>query len=82
MPWYEVSTVSLRSEFVRLAQNDDANISQLCERFRISRKTGYKWLARFRAHGDAGSERAESPTELLTLSHPQRHGVFSATTPR
>jgi transposase InsO family protein len=54
MPWNEVSTVSLRSEFVRLAQHDDANISQLCERFRISRKTGYKWLARFRAHGDAG----------------------------
>jgi transposase InsO family protein len=54
MPWNEVSTVSLRAEFVRLAQTEDANISQLCDRFHISRKTGYKWLARFRCHGDSG----------------------------
>ena len=49
MPWNEVTTVTLRAKFVRLAQNEDANISQLCERFQISRKTGYKWLARFRS---------------------------------
>ena len=54
MPWNEVTTVKLRAEFVRLAQSEGANISQLCERFQISRKTGYKWLARFRSHGDAG----------------------------
>jgi transposase InsO family protein len=63
MPWNEVSTVTLRAEFVRLAQNNDANISQLCERFHISRKTGYKWLARFRAHGDAGlSDQSRRPS--------------------
>ena len=28
MPWNEVSTVTLRAEFVRLAQNNDANISK------------------------------------------------------
>jgi transposase InsO family protein len=54
MPWNEVTTVKLRAEFVRLAQSEGANISQLCERFQISRKTGYKWLARFRSHGDSG----------------------------
>jgi transposase InsO family protein len=54
MPWNEVTTVSLRAEFVRLAQYEGANISQLCERFKISRKTGYKWLARFRCHGESG----------------------------
>jgi transposase InsO family protein len=54
MPWNEVSTVSLRAEFVQLAQNEGANISQLCARFKISRKTGYKWLARFRREGDSG----------------------------
>jgi transposase InsO family protein len=35
-----------REEFVRLARQPDANVSQLCRRFAISRKTGYKWLAR------------------------------------
>lgn len=62
MPWNEVTTVSLRAEFVRLAQNEDVNISQLCERFQISRKTGYKWLARFRAQGDSGlSDQSRRP---------------------
>ena len=28
----------------------------LCERFGISRKTGYKWLNRFRENGQAGLE--------------------------
>jgi len=54
MPWNEVTTVKLRAEFVRLAQSEGANVSRLCERFQISRKTGYKWLARFRSQGDSG----------------------------
>jgi transposase InsO family protein len=39
--------MSQRKEFVMLANVSDANLSQLCERFGISRKTGYKWRARF-----------------------------------
>jgi transposase InsO family protein len=35
-----------REEFVRLARQPDANVSELCRRFAISRKTGYKWLQR------------------------------------
>lgn len=38
--------VDQREEFVRLARQPDANVSELCRRFAISRKTGYKWLAR------------------------------------
>lgn len=52
MPWKDCSAMSQRSEFVRLAQG--CNVSQLCRRFGISRKTGYKWLARFQAGGDPG----------------------------
>jgi transposase InsO family protein len=46
MPWQEVSTMSLRKEFVMLANVEGANRAELCRRFGISRKTGYKWLAR------------------------------------
>lgn len=46
MPWKEVTSVSLRKEFVALASLPDANISELCRRFGISRKTAYKWLKR------------------------------------
>jgi transposase InsO family protein len=48
--------MSLKAEFVRLAGVEGANISELCARFCVSRGTGYKWLERFRRHGDAGLE--------------------------
>ena len=46
MPWQEVDTMSLRREFVELASQEGANMSELCRRYEISRKTGYKWLGR------------------------------------
>ena len=60
MPWQEVETVSLRQEFARLAQAGGVNMSELCRRFRISRKTGYKWLARAAA-GEAMTDRSRRP---------------------
>jgi len=56
MPWQEVSTVKLRKEFIVFATREDANISELCRRFRISRTTAYKWLRRVRKEGDASLE--------------------------
>ena len=49
MGWKEFDRVSQREEFVRLAEADGVNFSRLCERFGISRKTGYKWRERHRA---------------------------------
>ncbi|MFK7779393.1 MAG: IS481 family transposase [Gimesia sp.] len=46
--------MSERKKFVLLASVEGANISKLCLRFGIARKTGYKWLQRFREDGDAG----------------------------
>lgn len=54
MPWKEADLMSLRKEFVTLAMVDGANISCLCRRFGISRKTGYKWIGRYLAEGDSG----------------------------
>ena len=54
MPWQEVSTMSLRQEFVRLAMREDANVRELCRGFGVSPKTGYKWIARYAAHGASG----------------------------
>jgi transposase len=52
MPWREVSTMDQRREFVQLAKREGSNRRELCRRFGISTKTGYKWLARSDA-GDA-----------------------------
>lgn len=55
MPWKKEETVlSIRKEFVSLADRENANMTQLCDRYGISRKTGYKWLRRWRKYGDQG----------------------------
>jgi transposase InsO family protein len=46
MPWGEKSAMSQREEFVKLAQEENSNISSLCQEYGISRKTGHKWLNR------------------------------------
>ncbi|HPJ33399.1 MAG TPA: IS481 family transposase [Spirochaetota bacterium] len=56
MPWNEVTIVSLRREFVNLALKEGANISLLCRRYNISRKTGHKWIKRFLDSGEKGLE--------------------------
>lgn len=43
-----------RREFVLRALEPGSNISALCREYRISRKTGYKWLHRFRESGLLG----------------------------
>jgi transposase InsO family protein len=57
-------------EFVIAAGKDGVNISEVCGAYGISRKTGYKWLRRYRAEGAAGlqdqSRRpGHSPTQTL-----------------
>jgi transposase InsO family protein len=43
-----------RVQFISLVNDSDETFSALCERFGISRKTGYKWVARYEARGPAG----------------------------
>jgi transposase InsO family protein len=54
MPWQELTRMALRLEFCVFASRPEAVMSALCRQYGISRKTGYKWLARYRAEGDAG----------------------------
>lgn len=54
--------MSLKTEFVRLALQEGANLSSLCRRFDISRKTAYKWLRRYRDEGlDGLRDRSRRP---------------------
>ena len=62
MSWKECDRVSLRQEFVSLASAEGVNFTTLCHRFGISRKTGYKWVSRFSAEGEAGlADRTRRP---------------------
>jgi transposase InsO family protein len=55
MPWYREPIMSQKQEFVGMAEISD-NLSDACRRFGISRKTGYKWLARYQLSGLIGLE--------------------------
>lgn len=62
MPFREVSAMDQRREFVMFATAEEANISELCGRFGITRSVGYKWLGRYRQYGLAGLyERSRRP---------------------
>jgi transposase InsO family protein len=54
MPWKEATTMSERKAFIAKALEEGANFSAVCQEFGISRKTGYKWLKRYREEGLAG----------------------------
>ncbi len=87
MAWREVAPMEERVRFVLQAVREEQGMSALCREFGISRKTGYKWLARYRAWGLEGvrelSRRPRtSPTRLpaevvrLLLRERQRHGSW------
>lgn len=54
MPWPERSLVSIRQNFVLRALSGETPIAELCREFGVSRKTGYKWLKRFKEKGVSG----------------------------
>jgi putative transposase len=54
MPWQEVVTVELRQQFVHDALRRMVPVAELCAAYGISRKTGYKFLARYDTLGVAG----------------------------
>jgi len=56
MPWKELCSVNVREKFVLEALDGRVAFSMLCTRIGISRKTGYKWLRRYKQYGVRGLE--------------------------
>jgi len=54
MSWKEISYLAKRLQFVKLALKAQRSMSQLCQVFAISRKTGYQWTKRFEREGRRG----------------------------
>jgi transposase InsO family protein len=72
MPWQQESTMELRRQFVQDVQSGATPVSELCAAYQISRKTGYKWLARYEAGGlpalaDQSRRPAHSPTTTASV---------------
>src|ERR1700752_39303 len=54
MAWRVESVMDQRLCFIAACLGGEEPMSGLCLRFQISRKTGYKWLSRYRDFGAAG----------------------------
>src|SRR5207249_9372747 len=71
MPWSEVTAMDERLQFVADARRGSEEMSELCRRYGVSRKTGYKWLARYDAEGAAClRERSHRPHSCPHASAP------------
>jgi transposase InsO family protein len=62
MTWTETNPVEQRERFIRDLSTGAFKMSSLCERYGVSRKTGYKWRGRHHAEGLAGlKDRSRAP---------------------
>ena len=62
MPWKGVTVTEQRQRFLEDYQLNYYSVSELAERFSISRKTAHKWINRFKQHGQNGyHERSRRP---------------------
>src|ERR1041384_6434975 len=62
MPWKAELPMDQKTQFVSEYLRDSLSLTELCQRYHISRKTGYKWIARYEAEGPVGLvERSRRP---------------------
>lgn len=66
MGWKATSNVEERFRFIQEHQSGDWSVAELCRRYGVSRKTGYKWLERYDQEGlDGLRDQSRAP-----LHHP------------
>ena len=54
LPWISATAIDQRRALIAARTAGDAPVAELARRFRVSRKTAYKFINRFNRHGDAG----------------------------
>jgi transposase len=74
MPWTETDPMQERKRFISEAKGGLFSFSELCSRYGVSRKTGYKWLGRYELEGPRCPGRSLAPAALL----PPRDGRAGA----
>ena len=62
MPWSQLSPMDQKTQFIADYLRRRLSVTELCDHYGISRKTGYKWIERYE-HGGLASlaERSRRP---------------------
>jgi putative transposase len=68
MAWPELNIMNQRLIFIADCLREEQTMGQICVRHGISRKTGYKWLGRYRQAGAAGLVALSSARHTQTPS--------------
>ena len=80
MSWLETCPMNERVKFILAYQQKFDDFKTLCERFNVSRKTGYKWLSRYEEEGFVGlQDRSRAPNVVANkISEACRKQILSA----
>ena len=89
MPWSQTSPMDQKTQFIADHLRGTLSIAELCDRYGISRKTGYKWIDRYIREGPAGlADRSRRPASSPNSTPPdlvqaiitarQRHPTWGA----
>ncbi len=79
MPWTETCVMDERVKFIMEVLDDTYCITELCSYYGISRKTGYKWLDRYRQGGvEALRNRSRAPhSHPHEISHQVKESILA-----
>jgi transposase InsO family protein len=86
MPWERRTEYQMRKEFVERVNNHEKSIARLCREYKISRRTGYKWLKRAeesesladRSRRPITTQRIAPETEQLIVRYRQQYPALGA----
>ena len=79
MPWTETCVMEERVKFIMDVSDSTYSMAELCNYYGISRKTGYKWLDRYRQGGiEALHNRSRAPhNHPHEIPHQAKLSIFS-----
>lgn len=78
MPWEVNTKPMILQEFVARAERHETSFSKLCQEYDISRKTGYKWLARYAA-GQELQDQSRRPKKVGNKTEPAMEALILST---
>jgi hypothetical protein len=70
MPWTETAPMKERMRFVTDWERDLYSMVELCERYGVSRKTGYKWIGRDEGTARTGCTSEAAPRIIARTGWP------------
>jgi transposase-like protein len=70
MPWRETAPMKERMRFVTEWERDLYSMVELCARYGVSRKTGYKWIDAMSGRGRTGSASGAGPRTIARIGLP------------